>query len=98
MRIGLLGDVMLGRLVNEALKTRPPDYPFGDVLPLLRGCDLNLLNLECALTHSDAKVSKDKILKLELIPVVISDFQVNIAKGEEKAWGQSRMRALAHLK
>ena len=47
--LALAGDVMLGRLVNQVLATEGPRYPWGDVLPLLRGADLTLVNLECAI-------------------------------------------------
>ena len=50
MNLAMVGDVMLGRLVNEALKERPPDYPWGNTLPLLRGADFRLCNLECAIS------------------------------------------------
>ncbi len=49
MLIALLGDVMLGRLVNERLKTSPPAYPWGDTLPVLARADLRIANLECVL-------------------------------------------------
>ncbi|WP_284981747.1 CapA family protein [Arthrobacter sp. efr-133-TYG-118] len=49
MRIALLGDVMLGRLVNDQLKVAAPDYPWGDTLPLLRQADIRFANLECVL-------------------------------------------------
>lgn len=45
-----LGDVMLGRLVNLALKRLPPAYPWGDTLPLLQRADARFINLECAIT------------------------------------------------
>ncbi len=41
---------MLGRLVNDVIAQRGYRYPWGDVLPLLQGADLFLINLECALT------------------------------------------------
>ena len=50
MKLAMVGDVMLGRLVNEALKERPPDYPWGNTLPLLRGADFRICNLECAIS------------------------------------------------
>lgn len=50
MRLAMVGDVMLGRLVNEVLKERTPDYPWGDTLPLLRGADIRICNLECAIS------------------------------------------------
>lgn len=49
MRIALAGDVMLGRLVDERLRREAPDYPWGDVLPLLAQADLRIANLECVL-------------------------------------------------
>jgi poly-gamma-glutamate synthesis protein (capsule biosynthesis protein) len=48
--LALAGDVMLGRGVNEALKSMRPDEPWGDMLPLLAQADLRIVNLECALT------------------------------------------------
>jgi poly-gamma-glutamate synthesis protein (capsule biosynthesis protein) len=48
--LALVGDVMLGRGVNEVLRTMSPEQPWGDVLPLLDSADLRIINLECALT------------------------------------------------
>ncbi len=48
--LALAGDVMLGRGVNEALRTMLPEQPWGDVLPLLGSADLRIINLECAVT------------------------------------------------
>ena len=48
--VALVGDVMLGRRVNDALRTLRPEQPWGDVLPLLVSADLRLVNLECAIT------------------------------------------------
>ena len=50
MNIAFLGDVMLGRLVNEALAERAPEYPWGDTLPLLLRADARVCNLECAIS------------------------------------------------
>jgi poly-gamma-glutamate capsule biosynthesis protein CapA/YwtB (metallophosphatase superfamily) len=52
LRLALAGDVMLGRNVAEAIAARGFGSPWGDVLPLIRGADLFLINLECALTRS----------------------------------------------
>ena len=49
MRIVLLGDVMLGRLVDRRLAAAPPEYPWGDTLPLLRSADALMANLECVI-------------------------------------------------
>lgn len=58
LSIGLMGDVMIGRLVNERLNHQPPHYIWGDILPLLKSTDLNLINLEAALTKSRKIVPK----------------------------------------
>lgn len=49
MKIHLIGDVMLGRLVNENLKHRDARSPWGDALPLLQSADWLVCNLECVL-------------------------------------------------
>jgi poly-gamma-glutamate synthesis protein (capsule biosynthesis protein) len=51
-RLGLTGDVMLGRLVDEVQRTRraDPAAVWGDVLDRLRGLDGLLVNLECAVS------------------------------------------------
>src|SRR5918998_994230 len=48
--VALVGDVMLGRRVNDALRTLRPEQAWGDVLPLLVSADLRIVNLECAIT------------------------------------------------
>lgn len=52
MQIAFLGDVMLGRLVNEHLKSAGPAYPWGDTLAVLRQADLRIANLECVLSDA----------------------------------------------
>ncbi len=56
--IGLAGDVMIGRLVNAFLDTAPMEAIWGDVLSELLDTDLNLINLESALTRSSLAVPK----------------------------------------
>ncbi|NGX60311.1 MAG: putative polyglutamine synthesis accessory protein [Chlamydiae bacterium] len=53
LSIGVGGDLMIGRLVNEYLNDRPPSYVWGDLHPVLRKMDCNLVNLETTLTHSE---------------------------------------------
>ena len=50
LHIALVGDVMLGRLVNEVLRHKPPAHPWGDVLPVLRRADIRIANLECVIS------------------------------------------------
>jgi poly-gamma-glutamate capsule biosynthesis protein CapA/YwtB (metallophosphatase superfamily) len=49
MRLLLVGDIMLGRLVNERLQVADPRYPWGDTLSVMRQADLRIGNLECVL-------------------------------------------------
>ena len=58
VRIGLAGDTMLGRNVDEVIGRRGYRYPWGDMLDILGGTDLNLVNLETTLTRSTQMVSK----------------------------------------
>ncbi len=41
---------MLGRLVNDFLENAPPEYPWGDTLPILHSADWRLCNLECVIS------------------------------------------------
>ena len=51
--LALMGDVMLGRNVAEALDRHlRPEEPWGDVMPLLDAADLRIINLECAITYN----------------------------------------------
>ena len=51
LTLALVGDVMLGRGVDAALKNMQPHEMWGDVLPHLLQADLRIANLECALTR-----------------------------------------------
>lgn len=51
MRIALLGDVMLGRRVSDAIAAEGPAYVWGDTLPVLESADLRIANLECAISE-----------------------------------------------
>ncbi|MBU2642470.1 MAG: CapA family protein [Gammaproteobacteria bacterium] len=51
LTLALIGDVMLGRGVDAALKYMQPADMWGDVLQHLQQADLRIANLECALTR-----------------------------------------------
>ncbi len=52
--LALVGDVMLGRGVNDELsRGMSPEEPWGDTLRVLGAADLRLVNLECAITAYD---------------------------------------------
>jgi poly-gamma-glutamate capsule biosynthesis protein CapA/YwtB (metallophosphatase superfamily) len=50
MTLLFVGDVMLGRLVNVALREHSPVYPWGDTLALFQQADARLCNLECVIS------------------------------------------------
>ena len=50
MEICFVGDIMLGRLVNDRLRRTGPGHPWGDVLPVLTSADVRIGNLECVLS------------------------------------------------
>jgi len=50
LKILFVGDIMLGRLVNQVLKRESPAYPWGDTLPIFEKADLRIGNLECVVS------------------------------------------------
>ena len=58
LSIGITGDIMLGRRVNEVITKEGYLYPWGNMIRLLRGTDLNIVNLETTLTTSTSRVKK----------------------------------------
>jgi poly-gamma-glutamate capsule biosynthesis protein CapA/YwtB (metallophosphatase superfamily) len=56
--IGLTGDIMMGRGVDLMINKKGYSYIWGNTLPLLQGTDLNIVNLETALTSSTSKKVK----------------------------------------
>ena len=68
--LALTGDVMLGRGVNETLRSARPEEPWGDVLPLLHSADLRIINLECAITeHKQPWSRTPKVFRFRADPV-----------------------------
>lgn len=50
LKLLLVGDVMLGRLVNDALERVPAEYPWGNTIPIFREADWRACNLECVIS------------------------------------------------
>jgi poly-gamma-glutamate synthesis protein (capsule biosynthesis protein) len=50
LRLLFGGDAMLGRTVKDYIERRGATWPLGSIAPLLRGADLTVVNLECAIT------------------------------------------------
>lgn len=51
--IAFLGDIMLSRDISLLLRQHPPEWFWGDVLPVLQGADAAIGNLEAPLTDHD---------------------------------------------
>ena len=77
LKLALMGDVMLGRLVNERLKHMQPEEVWGDVLPHLAQADLRIINLECALTlHQKPWMRTEKMFHFRADPEAVRVLQV----------------------
>jgi poly-gamma-glutamate capsule biosynthesis protein CapA/YwtB (metallophosphatase superfamily) len=76
LTLALTGDVMLGRLVNDRLKSMQPEEVWGDVLPHLAQADLRIVNLECALTrHLQAWTRTEKMFHFRADPAAVHVLQ-----------------------
>ncbi len=49
---------MLGRTLDSVIAKRGYNYPWGNMLSLMQQTDINIINLETTLTHSQQKVAK----------------------------------------
>jgi poly-gamma-glutamate capsule biosynthesis protein CapA/YwtB (metallophosphatase superfamily) len=58
LTIGLTGDVMVGRTLDSIISLKGYDYPWGNLLPLMKETDLNIINLETTLTNNKIKNNK----------------------------------------
>ncbi|HEY4697021.1 MAG TPA: CapA family protein [Gallionella sp.] len=76
LTLAFTGDVMLGRLVNDRLKSMQPEQVWGDVLPHLAQADLRIVNLECALTtHLQPWSRTDKMFHFRADPEAVRVLQ-----------------------
>src|SRR5574340_1833631 len=76
LTLALIGDVMLGRGVNAALKHMQPQDMWGDVLPHLWQADLRIANLECALTrHTEPWTRTWKVYHFRADPAAVRFLQ-----------------------
>jgi poly-gamma-glutamate synthesis protein (capsule biosynthesis protein) len=64
--IAFMGDVMIGRMVNEIIPVKGYSYPWGDTLSLLEKADLRILNLETTLTNHNEK--NPKVFNFKALP------------------------------
>lgn len=78
LTLALVGDVMLGRVVNRMIAKHGSAYPWGDILPAVRSADCFLINLECALTDHTERWSDGgyKPFYFRANPCVVETLQV----------------------
>jgi poly-gamma-glutamate synthesis protein (capsule biosynthesis protein) len=69
--IALIGDVMLGRKISRALGERPPEWFWGDTLPVLRNADAVFANLESPIAAGPLKANKVKTFHFRADPATV---------------------------
>lgn len=83
--IGLAGDVMLGRTLDPVMNARGYDYPWGNMLAVMRDTDMNIINLETTFTISNDRAEKtfnfkaapDKITSLQHAHISVANLANN---------------------
>lgn len=71
------GDVMLGRLVNQTIRIKGFEYPWGDTLPIMKGANLSLINLECVIAKDGKPWDKTpKVFFFRADPTAINVLKV----------------------
>jgi poly-gamma-glutamate capsule biosynthesis protein CapA/YwtB (metallophosphatase superfamily) len=74
--LALTGDVMLGRLANDALLRCGPAYPWGNTLPALQAADLAIVNLECVIARGGRPWTRwRKVFHFRADPVALTALQ-----------------------
>lgn len=79
VRLALCGDVMLGRLVNQHIPRRGRgfDYPWGDVLPILRATDGFLINQEfCLTSRTEPWNPEGKVFHFRADPTMVEALKI----------------------
>lgn len=72
LQIAFIGDVMLGRSVNEEIPQHPPEWFWGNTLPILQSADGVIANLECAVTTTTKRwMRTPKVYHFQAAPKAI---------------------------
>jgi poly-gamma-glutamate capsule biosynthesis protein CapA/YwtB (metallophosphatase superfamily) len=76
VNLALIGDVMLGRGVNQEIPYRPPESFWGGTLSLLCAADAVIANLECAITeHPEPWQRTPKLFHFRADPAAVQVLQ-----------------------
>ena len=87
MKLLFVGGVMLGRLVNQALKARPPEYPWGNTLDVFRYAVDRIERNDESFVFL-VELGEGEETRVVLYPTTNREFQANLAEG-------ARARAIA---
>jgi poly-gamma-glutamate capsule biosynthesis protein CapA/YwtB (metallophosphatase superfamily) len=71
LSLAFVGDLMLGRKISRALAERPPEWFWGDTLPVLRGADAVFGNLESPIASGVLKQNKVKTFHFRADPTAV---------------------------
>jgi poly-gamma-glutamate capsule biosynthesis protein CapA/YwtB (metallophosphatase superfamily) len=74
--LALAGDTMLARYVSQTILAKGPQHIWGDVLPIIRGADLSLVNLECAIAESGEPFTPPRVFYFRAVPEAIRALEV----------------------
>lgn len=99
MKIAFVGDVMLGRLVNEELKQAVPALPWGTTLPVLQSADIRIGNLEFVLSDDGtpwpSKVFRFRSDTKNIASLAAADFTVvSLANNHVLDFGAEALREM----
>ena len=72
--LALGGDVMMGDLFGEAVKSNGADYPWKQISPILSGADLAMVNLETCVSDRGAS-TKPEGFGFQSLPATLKGFQ-----------------------
>jgi poly-gamma-glutamate capsule biosynthesis protein CapA/YwtB (metallophosphatase superfamily) len=82
MKLLLTGDVMLGRLVDQAIAYYGIEYPMGGISAVFKDSDYRIVNLECAITSCEQKWRLNpKVFYFKASPIavkILSSLNVNL--------------------
>jgi hypothetical protein len=102
VRLAFLGDLMLGGEISETLRSQPPEWFWGDTLPILRQADAVIANLEGPITASDERWTKSsKMYHFKADPEAVRILTAGNIRfrepGQQPHMGLRRPRPVRHL-
>lgn len=104
MKLLMVGDVMLGRHLNEILKKTNPLYPWGNTLPIFQKADVRFCNLECVISHHPEPWNRvEKVFHFRTEPKNVGVLKaaridaVSIANNHSMDYGPKALKEMIHI-